>query len=230
MSEALNGSIVGDGLAQISKDERCSLPGTVSTAVEYYHSYMSDMGDFDEMFDFGNGVNLGVGWIELSNGSFYVDVDAGGDEAAMYFLIDASGRLVAHYQHNQSPDYALFCDGGESFRDDSECGIAYMDIMIHDASNEERDEKNVKVSDISSQLSGAVRLAALRYAAENSLSASKQLSLAFSTWDNDSAARVTVKTSGKPAMQYEVGSEPFGNWLFAAGEVGAPINYVCEEI
>ena len=56
------------------------------------------------------------------SGGTIVDVTDGGDESALSFVFSPAGKLVAYYQHNQSPDVAFFCrtSGAEKALADAE--------------------------------------------------------------------------------------------------------------
>lgn len=236
VSAALDGTTLNENGLEIGLEERCSLPEAVRDGVEYYHSYWDDIVGFDDQFDFGDGVSLDVDWIELSNGATFVGVDAGGDEAAMDFLINADGELVAHYQHNQSPDFNLYCEGGVGF-DLEECGRVYLRSMLHPAADERSGEVTVTAADAATRLDRAALQAYLEYARVEGLGTDDEVTVEFTTWENpfassswDTAGRVTARAQGHEPTSYELAAASTTQWQFTVKKGLGDREFECREL
>ena len=221
-SDALMGTIRDSNSMNVTLAEACALPDAALYGVELYYDYWQGLVGWEDMFGgYGDEITVEVEWSTLSNGSWYVGCDGGGDEAAMDFLINAQGELVAYYQHNQSPDFGLFCDSGETTADE-ECGYIYMDAMMHTEAEETTGtEEGVTDADATSRLSRAAYLAYGEYKRELSLQADDPVTVSFVSWDNDEgwggwevAGRVTVRADGQAAYHYELAGGSTTQWLF----------------
>jgi len=226
LSAALDATISTTGSATVTLEESCGLPDAARYGVELYYKYWSDLAGWSDMFEFDGPASIEVEWTGLSHGGAVVRCDAGGDEAAMDFWLDAGSQLVAYYQHNQSPDFALFCDGGQA-EVDEECGHLYLDAMPHQASLEQAGtEEGVTEADAADRLDAVALLAYQEYVRELSLQANEPVTVESVTWENeeagdwDLAGRVTVSASGRTAHSYEIADLSTTQFLFTVA-VGA---------
>jgi len=112
---------------------KCDLSGIELTAVDFYRGWWSGFSDFEEQFDYGDGIELNFQTRRLEAGTV-VDLDAGGDEDGITFIFDADNQLLSMFQHNQSPTFEFFCAAGNTIDSpDEECfqdvmwGIGYAD-------------------------------------------------------------------------------------------------------
>lgn len=229
-STALNTEAVSRSNATVSLAQRCGLPDFASTAVEYYVDYFGGEDSFNDSFDFGGDVEVEVDWEVYKNGTTYVSVDGGGDEAALDFLVDGSGQVIAHYQHNQSPDHTLYCDGGDEFLENGDCFFDYVAAFPHAASDEVTKDTKIDASDAAAKLGPAALLAYELYASELGLSAAKDVEVTATTWDRDeSVGSISLKASGQSRFVYELASTE-SNWQFTVKRGSSKRSYVCEEI
>ena len=238
LTSAYNGTVSGQASTYVTLAERCSLPETARIGVELYYSYWDDIVGWEDAFGGYDDepVHLDVSWTDLSNGSSHVSVDAGGDEAAMDFLINSDGYLVAFYQHNQSPDFGLFCENGEHYADE-ECGFLYLDSMLHHEDDETRgSEADVSAETARDVLSRVPFLAYEEYLRSLELPADTAVVVQFTTWDNpegwgwDEAGRVTVQAEGQPAHHYEIAGTSSSQWIFTVKKGDEPTAFDCREL
>jgi hypothetical protein len=239
ISNALMGTTRDSSSTDVTLEQACSLPAAALYGVELYYSYWQELAGWEDMFGgHGDEITVAVEWKTLSNGSWFVGCDGGGDEAAMDFLIDPQGRLVAYYQHNQSPDFGLFCDSGEAAVDE-DCGYLYMSSMIHSASVEATGtEEGVTDADAASRLDRAALLAQGEYRRELGLQTGAPVTVTFTTWENewaggswDVAGRISVRADGQPAHHYELAAGSTTQWLFTVrrGDEAA-VDLDCREL
>ena len=236
VSDALAGTVASSGRTNITLEERCALPEAARTGVDHYYAYWNDIAGWDDAFPSYDGepVTVEVEWRMLDNGAAFVGVDGGGDEAAMDFLYGPDGALLYYYQHNQSPDFAFLCDGGDAV--DEECGRLMVDALLHDASGEREGSVTVTGADAGDRLERAVFLAYEEYVRANGLGASVAVDVDFVVWDNlsgygwETAGRVTAGTAGQPTVTYELATESTTQWLFTKAENGAEAAVDCREL
>lgn len=235
-SAALSGESTGRNGTTIILDERCSLPEEVASAVEEYVNYFGGLDDFNDSFDFGSPgdpVEVEVSWETYDNGTSFVQVDGGGDEAAMDYLINGDGQVIAHYQHNQSPDHTLYCDGGDEFLEDGECFFEYTANFPHSPSDERAISTTVTPADAANQAEGTVAIAVQAYAAELGLAQDTDIAVSGAVWDlggRDSAGRIRVKASGEDAFVYELEALSNTQLQFTIKRGSADAEYNCIEL
>lgn len=236
-SDALSGRQTADSGASVTLAERCALPEQASAAVEYYVAYFGGEDEFEENFNFGDPdepVAIEVEWQLYDNGTAYVQVDGGGDEAALDFLINADGQVIAHYLHNQSPDHTLYCDGGEEFLEDGECFFEYVDTFPHSTSAERTASQTVTGATAQGSLERPALVAYQAYVAELGIADDKNVTVSSTVWDvgNESAAgRISVRQGNKKAFHYELVAHPNTQWQFTVKR-GSAANreYDCKEL
>lgn len=237
MSAAMSGAAQSSGGTNIALAEHCSLPDYARLGFDWYYSYWEDIAGFHDMFDWAEEYGIDVEWTLYDNGSAYVGVDAGGDEAAMDFLINADGEMVAYYQHNQSPDFGLNCEGGSTWGDE-ECGRIYMSAFLPDDASDLGNgaEQGVTEADARERLDPVSFLAFDAYRRELELQADAQITVTFDTWENqgygdwEAAGRVTVEADGQAAFHYELATASTTQWLFTLKRGDATRAYTCTEM
>ncbi len=235
-SEALSGQSSGSSSTTIILDERCSLPEEVAEAVEEYVTYFGGIDDFNDSFDYGSPgdpVDVEVSWETYDNGAVYVQVDGGGDEAGMDYLINGDGQVIAHYQHNQSPDHSLYCDGGIEYLEDGECFFKYTESFPHSPSDERSVSATVTPATAQSSGEAVANLAVQSYATELGLAADATIEVSGVTWDFDtqgSAGRITVEASGEDAFTYELLSLSSTQFQFTVKRGNSDAAYDCTEL
>ncbi len=235
-SAALTAESTGRNGSTIILDERCSLPEEVASAVEEYVSYWGGLDDFNDAFNFGlpgDPVDVEVTWETYDNGTRYVQVDGGGDEAAMDYLINGDGQVIAHFQHNQSPDHTLYCDGGIEFLEDGECFFEYTANFPHARSEERNVNTTITLATIDSLQEPAAAVAVQTYAAEHGLLDDDDILVGGVVWDlggRSSAGRITVETAGKDAFVYELEALANTQFQFTVKRGNADAEYDCIEI
>tara|TARA_R110002073_G_scaffold241497_3_gene403425 strand:+ start:125287 stop:126540 length:1254 start_codon:yes stop_codon:yes gene_type:complete len=230
-SAALSGKSLGRTSTTIALADRCSLPPNVAAAAEEYVNYWDGIG-FDLEFEGPDAVELNISWESYDNGALYVGIDFGGDEDGMDYLINRDGQVIAHYQHNQSPDHTLYCDGLEEFLEDGECFFEYTANFPHDPSDERSVDATVTLDDVDSLGERTAELAVQAYAAELGLSDDDDISVDGQVWDlggSDSAGRITVKTSGEDAFVYELEAQSNTQLQFTVKRGNDDAEYTCAE-
>lgn len=239
LSYALNADRVSSDRTSVTLSNRCSLPTAARVGLEAYYNYWDGIAGWEDAFGWlaeDEELEIDVAWSELSSGAFFVEVDAGGDEAAMDYIITAEGELLAGYQHNQSPTFLTFCAGSEDWEDET-CGGIYMSSMVHSEVDEMRGtEEGVTLADAESRLPAATYLAFQEFAQENELGDSDEATVYFAewaadSWDADSIASVTVESSEFGVTSYEISQGE--RWSYVITEQNGfegPRNLVCREL
>lgn len=183
-------------------DQRCDATPLERLALDYYASYWEDL----EAIAGDEPLAVTVSHLDgnaLGGGSV-VTVDRGGDETAATFVFDADTKLVAVYQHNQSPDVRFYCrtsGAPVSVPNVEDCmGALIGDDMIHEADDEVAFSLQASPNDLSAELADRVEHAVREYARARGTGASTLLSVEGALWDTSN--RVTIQGSGKPATTY----------------------------
>mgnify|MGYP003676504419 CR=1 FL=1 len=127
----LNGGRTYLSMTGIDFADKCNLVGLERTAADYFYEYWSGVTDWDEQFDAdGEGVYLEIETYEFSGGtSLYVT--AGFDEDGLELFFDDEGKLLASYQHNQSPTVDYYCadDGAGLEAPDEYCFESLFQVL-----------------------------------------------------------------------------------------------------
>ncbi len=233
-SDSLDGDLTSSSRATVELDQRCTLPSFASNAVEFYVDYFGGEDEFNEIFDFGGPIELNVNWDVYASGAAYISIDTGGDEDGLDFLVSGEGTVIAHYQHNQSPDHTLYCDDGEDFLEDGDCFFEYVADFPHAQSAEREFNETVDGSDAKATLNDAAFIAYQAYVAELGLSASRNVTLSGATWKlsgSDIAGRIQVKAGGKKHYHYEVAAANGEDWQFTVQRgASADKSYDCKTL
>lgn len=235
-SAALNTSTSTSNSAIVTLDERCSLPTSVAAAIEQYVDYFGGLDEFNSSFDFGSTgdpIKIDVRWDTHTNGTMYVQLDAGGDEAAMDYLIAGNGQVIAHYQHNQSADQTLYCDGFMDYVQDETCFFEYTKNFPHAAADERQLSETVTPATAATQLEAAAAIAVSAYATELGLSANTSIEVEARLWDLDGsgvAGRVVLKSAGQEPFVYELQTLANTQFQFTVKRGSAKIEYDCQEL
>ncbi len=230
-SAALNTELSGSSSTVITLEERCSLPTQVAAAVESYVDYVGGVAAFNDAFNYGSPgdpVDVDVSWNLHTNGTLYVGVDGGGDENAMDYLVSGDGQVIAHFQHNQSPDHTLYCDGGVEYLEDGECFFEYVENFPHNAADERSESKTVTMANAQGQLERTSFLAVEAYVAELGIASDVEIEVDAVTWDP--AARVTVETAGQDTFVYELEALSTTQFLFTVKRGSNDAEYDCREL
>lgn len=119
-----NDTVTKTASAEATIEERCTLGTLERKALDYYVGYWADLSPLED------DASLAIDTATLKGaGGTIVDVTDGGDESALSFVFSPAGKLVAYYQHNQSPDVAFFCrtSGAEKQLADAEaCALSLV--------------------------------------------------------------------------------------------------------
>ena len=194
-----NGSVDATQTATVAIADRCAVPPLQRAAVDYYVSYFGGV-DAAEL-EVETKLLGGTG----TEGGTVVGVTDGGDESAMSFVFDTGGKLVASYQHNQSPDVQFFCRSGSAAATEvpglEDCMGSLVGEVMHASDDESDVDLLAAPNNLPVGLDASVRKAMVRYAEARGLPTSTRLSAAGATWDtfDGKAARLTVSASGRPA-------------------------------
>jgi hypothetical protein len=119
-----NATVAKTTSAEATIDERCTLRALERKALDFYVGYWAELSPVDTDASFAIDTATLAG-----GGGTIVDVTDGGDESALSFVFSPAGKLVAYYQHNQSPDVAFFCrtSGAEKALADAEaCALSLV--------------------------------------------------------------------------------------------------------
>lgn len=215
----------------VSMEDHCDLPPAARIALNAYYAYWDGIAGFDDMFDYGEGVSIEIAWSTYSNGTVYVGVDGGGDEAAMDYLIDADGQVVVSYLHNQSPEFEAFCSDG-SLSPDPDCGHLYLQAKIEPREDEQSGTMDGVTE--TTQLSPVLALANRTYRAELSLQGDEPVNISYQTWragvfDNDpEIGEITIEAEGQDSITYELGIEYDVEYIFTEQRGDATRELRCE--
>jgi hypothetical protein len=185
---------------------RCSLPPLERQAVDYYAAYWRDLtGELEDETALTVGLRVLGGTGE--NGGTLVDVTDGGDESAITFVFDHGGRLVALYQHNQSPDVRFYCRGNGTvieLPNVEDCVGALVGAVPHGDGTEEEVELTSATGNLPAGLGAEVGASMRRYAESRGLSTTTRVTASGARWEDqgDPVARLTVTAVGKAATGY----------------------------
>jgi len=180
-------------------------------AADYYVSYWDEVSPLDEE------ATLSVQTRELAGaatgGGTLVDVTDGGDESGITFVFDAGDKLVALFQHNQSPDAQFFCRASSAARRElagvEDCVGALVNAVPHDTDLEEEVDLTASMGALPSGLGAEVRTALARFAATGSVASTSPIAAAGVRWDEGyaPASRLTVTAPGERTTTYLATSE-----------------------
>ncbi len=126
IATVLSSRQVSTSSGSVDMTQKCDLSGIELTAVDFYRGWWSGFTDFEEQFDYGDGIELNFQTSRHEAGTV-VDLDAGGDEDGITFIFDADNQLLSMFQHNQSPTIEFFCAAGTAIESpDEDC---FQDVM-----------------------------------------------------------------------------------------------------
>ncbi|MDX2091400.1 MAG: hypothetical protein SFX73_26305 [Kofleriaceae bacterium] len=185
-------------------EERCTAPALQRTAMDYYAAYFIDL--FGELENTELEVETRVLGGAGAEGGTLVDVTDGGDETGMTFVFDANQKLVALFQHSQSPDVQFFCrsSGPEVELLNIEDCMGQLLEAVHDVDDESEVNFDAAPNNLPSGLGTNIRKPMQRYAASRATSASTTLNVEGAAWDvyDGKAARLEVSAPNKPTTAY----------------------------
>ena len=235
VSDALSAPVRQRGSTSSTLAERCTLPDLARRAVELYYSYWGGAAGWDAIEPYEDEpVELNVAWRITADGSALIGVDAGGDEDALDVLFDPEGRVVAYYQHNQSPDFELYCEDTAGVEE--ECFSLYLQSSDRAADDETQRAEDVTAADAREKLDRVAFLAFEEYGRQLGLRGGETVSVTWTSWDNgggwgwESAGRVTLETDGQPAHTYDLAAASTTQWLFTVRAEGSEPALVCREM
>jgi len=119
-----NSTVAKTASTEATAEERCGLGTLERRALDFYIAYWTELSGVEPDTSYA----IDTATLAGAGGSI-VDVTDGGDESAMSFVFSTAGKLVAFYQHNQSPDVAFFCrtSGAEKQLADAEaCALSLV--------------------------------------------------------------------------------------------------------
>lgn len=188
----------------------CLADNLEERAVEYYKGYWNDIYNWEEMSD---GEEPSVDVTHHSGAGTIVRVDLGGDEDAMDYVFDADGNVIFYYQHNQSPDWAWFCEGQETGTDPGDtCATSVAGSSDYRLEDTQEGSGSVTVADAGT-LPVHIAAAISEYASETGLGATDAVDYSFSSWSAtyNEGAEVRLTASGTEEISYTLtGSEQWG--------------------
>lgn len=199
-----------------------------SAAVAYYKEYWSGLVGWEEMTD-GEDIEPEVGVRHHPGVATVVDVTLGGDEDAMTFVFEPSGKLLYYYQHNQSPDWAWFCDGA-AVEEPGECVNEVLGE--HHRASPRAASGTVAAG---SSVDGApkhVDAAIAEHVASAGIAAGAQLSYSYRHWAEgfSEAAEVKVRAGDGPEVTYFVTGDPEYRLTIAVRSDVSGAAILCKEI
>ena len=106
----LAGAPLSSSSGYVGLSDKCVLRGIERTAIDYYHEFWEGIAGFDDLFRYDPDEDVFLNFVtkKYADGTV-VTVDAGGDEDGLSMYFDGDDRLIAAYQHSQSPTVDFFC-------------------------------------------------------------------------------------------------------------------------
>lgn len=162
-----------------------------------------------------------------------VDVGLGGDEDSMDYVYDAEGNLLFYFQHNQSPDWAWFCEGvvDENVDPAEDCATDVAGSSDYRLEDTTEGEGSVDVSDADT-LAPHIAAAVKEYAAETGLSSDASVRYTFFEWHAtyNEGANVQLSSDGVADIGYTLtGSTQYGITITFRTDANGT-DFLCKEL
>lgn len=187
----------------------CTIGAEGKKSVDQYRAYWDEVQGWDEFKDGELDINIEV--TTTKRGDYTeVTVDTDYDEDLIDFTYGKSGRLLALYQSNQSPDARAYCDeSGTITAPDGTC-LEYMRGALPHSAAEKTGTKTTTCDDAStdSALPPLVGDPVCEFTLANSISSSTNVSVTYRQWESETGllgAEVKI-TSGSKSATYTLGT------------------------
>ena len=231
----LGGMLASEPVSQSSSGielgQKCQLVGLERTAIDLYHEWWDDIVGFDDQFRFDpdEDVFLNFSVTKFRSGLSEVSVDAGGDEDGISFYFDENDKLLAAYQHNQSPTVDFYCGIGDAPQEEPtpECFEDWMWHLPHETETA-RVSEGVAVEDAADEHAG-IGVAMDRFAGALDLDPTDVVDYDLITWESiggDNVIAVNLMFDDFSAEYYV--HEAFQGWNVIMTADANGVNMVCE--
>lgn len=224
----LSGARRSSSSGSIGISEKCSLTGLERTAIDFYHEFWDEIVGFDDQFryDPDEDVFLNFESTTYTSGTV-ITVDAGGDEDALEMYFDRDGRLLAAFQHNQSPTIEYYCGttGAPIEGPDESCFSDLMNNLPHDEETA-MVSGDIAISDAATVHEG-LGVAIDRFAEQTSSDASAVVAYEYVTWDNDTVISANIIGEDDVSAQYTVFKD-YDAWKVILEVDANALTFVCE--
>lgn len=227
----LDSKTVSTSGGTVGLSEKCVLRGLERTAIDFYHEYWDDLVGFDDQFryDPDEDVDLNFDVVEYERGT-KITVDAGGDEDGLSMYFDADGKMLAAYQHNQSPTIDYYCagNGAPIAGPDEDCFQDLSWALPHD-SETARTSTDITVSDAASAEPGVAE-AVTRFATQAQLEPTDVVTAEVIKWTSTEDVEVVEANILGPddvSAQYTVAKQ-YNGWKVVLEVDANGATVVCE--
>ena len=227
LAEIMFSNEVSSNSGAVDITRKCDLGGIDQKAVDFYHEWWAGFTDFDEQFNYGDGIEIGFQTTHREKG-IVVELDAGGDEDGITFIFDKDENLLAMYQSNQSPTVEYYCPNGPAIATPSEdCFWGAVRSLQHDAIETSEGEGVLSTLTGGGVLDVAAQAAIETLGFDGAATATYVLQEYYSTYDNEAAAAVTL-TVGSESATFYFASEWRTGLTLRLIEAGERTQFVCE--
>lgn len=207
----------------VSKQELCTMPTYVQSAWDHYYYYFlewySDMWEDHEPDPESFGFDFFV--TDLGPAGKIMDVDWGGDEMAMTYLVGPDGGMVLYFQHNQSPDVGFNCAAkGEPSQEwgSESCFLHMVRDWRPGFGTEDTGQKTLAIQEATLETLPAGPLAALTFYAELfEVAEGESADCAWTVWTEDGDAQtweVTIRAGEAPETTLHLLTTKWDNHVF----------------
>ncbi len=212
----------------------CTIGAEGKKSVDQYRAYWDEVQGWDEFKNGEYDINIEV--TTTTRGDYKeVTVDTDYDEDLIDFTYGKSGRLLALYQSNQSPDARAYCDESGTIDAPSDTCLGYMRGALPHAAAEKTGTKTTNCDDAStdSALPPLVGDPVCEFTSANSISSSTNVSVTYRQWQSEAGllgAEVKV-TSGSKSATYTLGTTYNDTTQIFTKQTGsAAPSYECYEL
>jgi hypothetical protein len=212
----------------------CTIGAEGKKSVDQYRAYWDEVQGWDDFKSGEYDINLDV-TTEKRGDYTEITVDSEpNDEDAIHFTYGKSGRLLALYQSNQSPDARAYCDESGTIDAPSDVCLDYMRAALPHADAE---MTGMKTTTCDAAQAGSTSLPPLvddpicEFTFKNSISDTTSVTVKYRTWSSDGGllgAEVTL-TSGSKTATYTLGTTFQDTTWFFTTKTGSTLAYTCAE-
>ncbi len=163
-----------------------------------------------------------------------VGVGMGGDEDSMDFVFDANGKLIFYYQHNQSPDWAWFCDSSNfpvEPEPDEDCVTSALFNHDYDVQDVETAQGVINAGDWDTQGMLHVNAALKEYGETQGLSSNTPITYEATVWAGyyNQGGNVSLKADGADDIRYVVTGNPDYSMKLTFIEDAGGVRFYCKD-
>lgn len=194
------GDVATSSSTSVTIADRCDADALTRLAADYYKDYWS----FDDELTDDTDLDTTIRQLGGANGGYVVDVTDGGDESAISFIFDHDQRLVALYQHNQSPDARFYCKEASAAEvtlpRPEDCVGGFVSYVVHEVGESAQSgQLSAGQTTEPGELSRPVR----RYAAAQGLSTTTKVTYQGTSWNEyEGVSRLTLSVPNRLATTF----------------------------